>query len=82
MAKKEVEKMIKNEYRITNIEQGMSKDGAPQARSFLILIHGAKRRFPSTFDISIPYYLLLTPYYLLSTTYYLLLTTYYLLPTT
>jgi len=39
------------EYRITNIEQGMSKDGAPMAQSFLELIYGAKRRLPSIFGV-------------------------------
>jgi hypothetical protein len=34
-----------------NIEQGMSMDGAPKARSFLELIYGAKRRLPSIFGV-------------------------------
>jgi hypothetical protein len=34
-----------------NIEQGMSKDGAPAAQSFLELIYSAKRSFPSKFGI-------------------------------
>jgi hypothetical protein len=34
-----------------NIEQGMSKEGAPAAQSFLELIYGAKRRLPSIFSV-------------------------------
>jgi hypothetical protein len=39
------------EYRIMNIEQGMSKDGAPAAQSFLEIIYGAKRRLSSKFGV-------------------------------
>jgi hypothetical protein len=39
------------EYRITNIEQGMSKESAPAAQFFLELIYGAKRRLPSIFGV-------------------------------
>jgi len=34
-----------------NIEQGMSKDGAPKARFLLSLKYGAKRRLPSIFGV-------------------------------
>jgi hypothetical protein len=34
-----------------NIEQGMSKDGAPAAQSFLEIIYGAKRHLPSIFGV-------------------------------
>jgi hypothetical protein len=41
----------KKEYRISNAECRMSKDGAPGARSFLDRIYGAKRRLPSIFVV-------------------------------
>jgi len=39
------------EYRITNIEQGVSKESTPLAQSFLELKYGAKRRLPSIFGV-------------------------------